>query len=378
MNILQGLPCFYPGGVEQYTLRVMKAFQGRHEMALLAPDGPGRGLLKGSAVEHSSFRKLEFDLLTGFHSLKSALRRQARLKPVDLVHAHVEALLLPVVGAALPGVPRVFATHGIWARSGLQGLEGAKFKMTAWAINRWSEAAYAVSRDQLDKLIAHGANPEKLCLIENGVQPPRTSDLAPKDILARFGIDPQRHIVVATLARLSKDKALDTLIQEAALLRDSHPDLRWVIAGEGPEKATLERMISRLGLNGIVVLAGFVQPAGDLLKSANIYAQPSAHEAFSLAILEAMSMGLPVVASQIGGIDEQVVEGKTGLMCAQGDANSFAQAFAQLARSPEDCKWMGMQGQARYRALFTEDRMIARLQDLYDRTALHNRSMATA
>lgn len=376
MHIVQCLPCLYTGGVEQNTARLMRSLAPAHRSTLLAPEGPGSFIYSDAGITHQRFRKLEFDFVTGFSSLKNAIRSLDRNEKVDIVHARIESLLLPVVRAALPNVPRVFSTHGIWAASGLDAEARLKFRMTAWIINNWADAAYAVSHDQWKKLVKHGANPDKLNLIENGVPAPDASAIPRSQILEQFGFDPDKQIIIGALARLSKDKSLNTLIEAADILHSNHPELRYIIGGEGPEMAALARQIEKRGLKGIVVLAGFIKPAGDLLKCIDIYVQPSANEAFSLAILEAMAYSLPVVASDIGGIDEQVVQGKTGSLFTQGDPIALADALKPYVGSTSMRRAAGEAGSARYRQNFTQDIVAQKTEYLYEKT-LSERSKKT-
>jgi L-malate glycosyltransferase len=374
VNIVQCLPCLYAGGVEQYTLRLIQSLSQRHHSTLIAPNGPGEFIFSEAGIDVRSFRNIEYDFLTGFNSLRTQFKRVAVENMPDIIHVHVESFLLHIANRALPKVPRIFTTHGIWAASGWALEERVKFRMTAWAINKWADAAFAVSADQGKKLIAHGADPRKVTVIQNGAPVPQTTEDAPKKILNRFNIDPETHLVVGTLARLSSDKSLGTLIEAARILHADYPNLRWIIAGEGPERGSLERQITALGLQGIVVLAGFMKPAGDLLKSVDIYVQPSAHEAFSLAILEAMAMKLPVVASNIGGIDEQILQGKTGALFAKGQALSLAIEIKPFLDCPELRARTGIAGQDRYFLEFTQQIAVSKTEALYEQVISANKS----
>ncbi len=137
--------------------------------------------------------------------------------------------------------------------------------------------------------------------------------------------------VIASAVRLVAQKGLDTGIRAFALAKQKHPDLRYVIAGGGPKRGELEALARELGVAGDVVFAGEMDhnqlPRFYSLADLGLF--PSQNEPLGIAVGEAMACGLPVVASRVGGIPEQVVEG-TGLLCPVRDVQAFAQALLEL------------------------------------------------
>jgi glycosyltransferase involved in cell wall biosynthesis len=359
LRVVHMFPCLYLGGAEQHTLRLIKALSPRHRFSLLAPDGPGAHLFDDEGIPRRKFRRLETDLLGGFSSVRSALAAEAASHPIDVIHVHVEAALLWFARKVLPDVPRVYTNHGIVGGAAL------KFRMTAFAMNRWSDLSCAVSQHDLDRFVQAGAKPGKLRLVQNGVPVPAHSEAGTRQMAQRFGLDRQRHIAIGILARLEPEKGLDLLIRAVANVRKTQPQVRLVIAGSGSQEKRLRALAAELGCADAVVFAGFVREVGDFLACLDIYAQPSRAEAFGLGVTEAMAMGLPVVATRVGGLPEQVVSGKTGLLVPGDDAEALGEALYRLAADADERKRMGTAARIRHTEHFSEGQLVRHTEDVY-------------
>ena len=176
-----------------------------------------------------------------------------------------------------------------------------------------------VSRFVADACIAHvGWPPARVSVVHNGIDPApwARGDAAAGRAALGGGDGP----VALTLARLDAQKGLEVLVEAAALT----PGVQFAIAGDGPEGPALERQIERLGLGGRVRLLGRREDAPDLLAGCDLFVLPSRFEGLPVSVVEAMAASRPVVASAIGGTDEAVVEGETGLLVPAGDAAALA------------------------------------------------------
>lgn len=360
LHVVHMFPCLYLGGAEQHTLRLIRALSPRHQFSLVAPDGPGAHLFDDEGIPRRRFRRLETDVLTGFSSVRNALRAEAAAHPIDVIHVHVESALLWFARKVLPDVPRVYTNHGIVGGAAL------KFRLTAFAMNRWSDISCAVSQHDLDKFVDAGARPEKLRLVLNGVPVPPSSEAGRREMARRLGLDGERDIVIGTLARLEPEKGVDLLIRAFARVRTAVPRARLVIAGSGSQEKKLRALAEELGCAPAVIFAGFVREVGDYLASLDIYAQPSRAEAFGLGVTEAMSMGLPVVASRVGGLPEQVLDGDTGLLVPSDDAEALGEALRKLAEDAGARKKMGAAARKRHAEYLSEGQLIRHTQDVYD------------
>ncbi len=158
-----------------------------------------------------------------------------------------------------------------------------------------------------------------------------------------------RPIVIGTTARLSPEKGLTYLVDAFARLRERYGDhVRLRIAGEGPERSALEQQVARLNLGDSVELSGWLEheDVPEFLRSLDVFALPSTWEGFGVSAVEASATGLPVVASNIHGIPDAVLDGKTGILVPSQEPAALASALARLVDDPELRKRLGESGRA--------------------------------
>lgn len=172
--------------------------------------------------------------------------------------------------------------------------------------------------------------------------------------------------VIGTSTRLVPIKGVTYLVQAMALLVKEFPDLRLEIAGEGPERRGLEKQVEQLGLLNNVTFLGWQTSTEKVMANWDVYVQPSLEEGFGVAPVEAMTVGLPVVAAAVGGLPEVVQDGVTGWLVAPGDSISLAARVRELLSNPQQRRMMGAAGQARARSCFSVERMIREVSEVYE------------
>ena len=150
----------------------------------------------------------------------------------------------------------------------------------------------------------------------------------------------QRPPTVVCVAALRREKGHDTLLAAFAEVRRAIPDARLVLVGDGPHRAQVDARVRELALGESVRMAGRTTNIWPYLADADVFALASPSEALGVAIMEAMAAGLPVVASDVGGIPELVSPGVTGELFAVGDHAALAQRLTALLRSPERLRAM--------------------------------------
>jgi len=201
-----------------------------------------------------------------------------------------------------------------------------------------------------------GISPEKAVVIFNGVE---DCSLAPPP---RTGAGPR----IVCVASLREKKGHRHLLDALSRLRPRYPDLRLLLAGEGPLREPLERMAGSMGLAGAVEFLGHRPDVASVLASADIFVMSSLEEGMPNALLEAMSAGLPPVVTRVGGNEEVVGEGEAGLLVPAADPAALASALDSLLGDEERRRRMGSAARRRFEQNFTIDRMIAAYQSLYD------------
>src|SRR5205823_12324570 len=138
------------------------------------------------------------------------------------------------------------------------------------------------------------------------------------------------------------EKDVATLLHAAALVVRQRPAFRLRIAGDGPCLPALRGLAKQLGLDDQVAFLGEVRDVAGLLATARLFVLPSLTEGISLTLLEAMSCGLPVVATRVGGNPEVIVDGQTGLLVPPGDPPALAAAILQLLGDETRCRNLGL------------------------------------
>lgn len=197
---------------------------------------------------------------------------------------------------------------------------------------------------------------------------------APRPIaVIPFGIDPQRFTpgqrpasgqLIGTLRHLELNYGLDVLIEAVPLLLRAEPQIQIEIGGAGSLRSTLERRIDELGIARQARLRGRIAHAEvpAFLRSLSIFAMPSRAESFGVAALEAQACGIPVVASNVGGLPEVVRDGETGLLVPPEHPQALADALLALLQDPQRRKRMGEAGRewacARYNWQTNVDQML--------------------
>lgn len=347
----------------------------RHAVICLAGYSDFRNRLRSPEVAVFDLNKRAGKDLASYARLWRLLRR---LRPA-LVNTYNVATLDLAPVARLAGCRVVHAEHG-WAVR--QEQVPAKYVYLRRVMRPFVDRFVVVSRDLGAWLQRAVGVPEvKLACIHNGVDP-EMAVRARAEARRRLGI-PVDAYVMGTVARLDPVKAQGLLIQAMAesAIRDVPRAQRLYIVGEGPERPRLESLIREHNLGEQVQLIGARDDVPEWLSAFDVFVLPSFNEGISIAALEAMAAGLPVVAAQVGGNPEVVLSGITGQLVPVGDVPALAQALAHYRDDPETAIAHGRAGRERMRSEFSLAAMVERYRHLYDeiidiRSGRRSRSVA--
>jgi glycosyltransferase involved in cell wall biosynthesis len=339
--------------MEHFVLRLAAVQQAAgHSVSILALRG---GPLQAAAEQLG----LPCSVLGGsravFRAIEAALLL-ARLRP-DIVHAHNQTSLhYAVLGKRVSGARVVMTNHG-------QGLGSSRTPSAKeW---RATDAVVAVSRAVGERMDAAGAR-SKLTVIYNGVNV-TACGRSRSDTRRELQIDEAR-VVGALVARIDGLKGHDTLLHALARLQLEEARVTILIAGDGTERANMERLAYDLGLTTAMVrFLGFRTDVADLLAASDFFVLPSLTEGLPLSILEAMTHGLPTVATAVGGIPELILHGQHGLLVPVQSPVELAEAIAQIAANPEERRALGRSAYTRVRETFSFEQMTELYDDLYFR-----------
>ncbi|MHC4570459.1 MAG: glycosyltransferase family 4 protein [Planctomycetota bacterium] len=175
--------------------------------------------------------------------------------------------------------------------------------------------------------------------------------------------------LIATVARLSREKGHKFLLQAAQEVVREVPNVKFLIVGEGPIREELENYCAELGISEHIIFTGFCPNVVEILHSIDIMVLPSLTESFPHVILEAMSVGKPVIATDVGGVSEMIRHGETGLLIKPSDSEAMAESIILLLRNQAMRNKMGQNAQKRIELEFTLEHYIKQMQDLYIRVS---------
>jgi glycosyltransferase involved in cell wall biosynthesis len=320
----------------------------------------------GSAEAYERLRDsgVEVHLLNRRNTLdRRALQRLVgllRSRHVDVLHAHMfgSNVWAALLGHPL-GVPVVVAHEHTWSFEG----QPLRKVLDHHVVARFSDQVIAVSEADRRRMIDTVRMPaERVTLIPNGITWTGGGD--PSAVRRELGIGPDAPVLVQT-AVLREQKAIDVMVSAMAILRDTHPDARLLVAGPG-DPAQLRALAAELGLAERVLFLGGREDVADLLAAANVGVLSSDFEGMPLAVLEYMAAGLPVVSTRVGGVPEMVKDGESGLLAPPRDPRALAAALARLLDDPALARTMGERGRSRQRERFSGQAMTARVDALYE------------
>jgi len=345
------------GGAQSYVADLVPALTPDFDVTVAAHgEGPLRERVREAGA---SFVPLRFvrralsplDLVGLFEVWLLCLR----LRP-DIVHANSsKAGALGRLAALLAGVHhRVFTTHG-WAFAAAEGRAARLYTFVERCLRPLTSTVICVSeRERRRGVEARACTARRALVIPNAVD------------VTRFG--PHRGngvggpVRLVSVGRLAAPKDFATLIEAVAALPRGSVCLD--VLGNGPQREELEALVSAHGLDEWIAFRGTVADVAPELARADVFVLSSRSEGMPMSVLEAMAAGLPVVASDVGGIRE-LVDAETGILVPPADATALAEALARLVVDAEERRRLGASGRRRAAGRFALPEWQERHRDLY-------------
>ena len=288
------------------------------------------------------------------------------LRPT-ILHTYNLAAIEYAFTAAMAGVPiRIHAEHG----RDLSDPEGKnrKHNLLRRLLIPFIDCFVPVSRDlKLWLGTVIGVPDTKNRLINNGVD---TARFQPRDKSANPPAADTRLFIVGTVGRIQDIKNHQGLVRAFARLRELLPtraaSLRLQIIGDGPLMDTLQAQVAASGFSDQVWLAGSRTDIAALMQKFSVFVLPSFAEGTPVTLLEAMAIGLPVVASAVGGIPDVVADGRSGTLAVATDIDAIANAMATYCRQPELADAHGTAGRQIVEIQYSMAAMLSHYTALYD------------
>lgn len=352
-----------PGGAETVFIQLADLLRSKGYRSLVVIRGPG---WVKDELERRGLEPIVLDAKGSFAAgFLSQLIRLAKREKVDIIQSH---LLGSNVYAAMLGAiirrPVVATYHGMVDVNPNERFRLLKHKVMQWGISRY----VAVSRSLAARIKERNLlDPAKTRIIYNGVNSLRYSrDAERRDLRKALGLSGQ-DVLVGSLGNVRPAKAYDVLIQAAKLVGQARANIHFVIAGHKRPSlmAELEEQMRAQGVEGKVHFVGFVEDSAGFLSQLDFFLLSSRSEGFSIATIEAMMTGLPVVVTRCGGPEEIVEHGHTGWIAEAESATSIAEGLIHLLDQPGVAARLATAGERHARRHFGIDAMVDAYLDVY-------------
>jgi glycosyltransferase involved in cell wall biosynthesis len=287
---------------------------------------------------------------------------------VDVLHTHkYKDNILGCFASVCRGVPRrVRTVHGL--AEPFVGFEAIKMKIYCGlddVVNRWLvDRILPVSLDLGSQLIKRfGA--KKVTCVHNAIDVEQIRATRPAAELHRELNLGEHDFVIGTMGRLVPVKGLDRLFRAAHIIHRQRPNVKFIIAGDGPLRNTLQDTARDYGLAQNVLFLGHRNDSYNILQLMDLFVLPSSSEGIPMVLLEALALARPVVASRVGGIPEVIEDGVSGLLVTPDDDDELAQNCIAVMDDWQFAKALGVAGRRRVEKEFSATFMAERVAETY-------------
>ncbi|HEX68654.1 MAG TPA: glycosyltransferase family 1 protein [bacterium] len=364
MRILQVLGSKSPGGGSQEHTRFLSLglCEKGHEVIVVTRPGKIVDWLRSEGLE-----TIPVELRDRRRAIQ-ALSSLIQDRRIEIVHTHNRDADIPgIISGVKMKVPLVVAT--IHAFLNRDKLGNPKMNFPLWKYNqllrRRPHYIIALSEALKRQLLEEIRIPqEKVKVILNAVDLSRLKPLRHREDVIRE-VKGKGKLIVGGVGSLIRLKGYQYLIESASEIVKKIRNIMFILVGDGNYRKELEKLVEDKGLNRYFYFTGKVSHVTDYLQIMDIFVHPSLSEGLPRAVMEAMGMGIPVVATKVGGIPEVVVEDVTGILVSPASPRGLSKAILELLSSPEKRKRMGEEGRKRIYKNFNSQRMVDETEEFY-------------
>jgi glycosyltransferase involved in cell wall biosynthesis len=348
VRLLFVCPDMRTGGTERHWATLIPELHDRGSAVKLVALGE-RGAFFDEVVDRGVPAEcLGLRRRTNARALRQALAVGASFEPDAVVTRGISGQLVGEAIARRAGAVHVLNEHTPLTPHGRLIPPRTHQRALTRLVARAVDEVVAVTRRQVPPLEALGYPRGRIQVVPNGVFERAVHGVERSSELDSDGF------AVLCAAALRPEKRVDLFVEAVAAARRENPAIRGYVAGEGVERERLERLADSSG----VTLLGVRRDVLELIRAADALCLPSEAEALPMSILEAMALERPVVATDVGGTADQVVDGETGYLVRAGDPGPIRRALLALAADPGRAREMGAAGRRRQRDLFTGEAMV--------------------
>ncbi|MCZ6692245.1 MAG: glycosyltransferase family 4 protein [Planctomycetota bacterium] len=347
-------------GGEQQVIYLLQGLLERGDEASLIcqPESPIARRAQELKIPTIPLRMLgEADLLAAARIAMVLRRKKISILHVHTPHAHTLALIAGRFG----GRPRLIVSK----RTDFSIFRNSFFGLNLWKYAHGIDGYIAISQEVRDVMIRDGVPPDRIRVVRSGVDPGRLSNGNGGNLLSELGLDSNVPIV-GNVAHMAGHKGQRTLIEAAPEILRSVPEARIIIVGEGELERSLKSLAHELGVADRVCFPGFREDIPSFLSIFRIFAMPSHKEGLGTAVLDALAMRLPVVATRAGGIPEMIQDGVNGLLVPPKNSSALARGIVSLLKDPVRARALAEAGYRSVIQQFGVDTMVDQTRRIYE------------
>ncbi len=286
-----------------------------------------------------------------------------KFKP-HLIHFN-DPCLSAIVVAHLAGVSTLVMTHHTPELNRVYSLKGRILEKIVFRYIR----PYVIFTSEYDRdtgVQKDKISPHKSFVIYYGLPLGRFQQKYDrKEICREFSLDEECRII-GNIGRLSYQKGQRNLIEAAPLVIERFKSIKFFFVGEGELESELKAQVQEKGLQDYFIFTGYRTDIPRLISAFEILVMPSLFEGLCFAVIEASAMGIPVIATAVGGMRRSVIDGKTGLLIPPSGPGVLADAILRLLGHPQEAREMGLAGQRYFQEMFTQEQMVRKTEELYE------------
>lgn len=357
-------------GIETYVISIAKGLNKDGMETILTPLKAGIFIEEAEGIG-LKVRKLE-KRFKGDPSVIQMLVKIIKEEKIDIIHTHGEnGNFYGRIAAKIYKTPRLITTVHTFYRETLRD----RYKLS-WMRNfaywqdiltsKLCDAIIAVNNSIRDNLVTAGVNRKKIKVIPNGIDVDNYENVTSGSAELKVSLGLKgNEIVIGTAGRLSLVKNIETLLLAGKEVIKAIPEVRLVIIGDGPQMQYLKKLSLKLGISGYVIFTGWQMDITKYLSIMDIFVNTSLIEGSSFAILEAMALTKPVIATNVGGNPELIVAGETGHLTPFNDANALTSSILDILEDKDKALQMGKAGRKQVETHFHEKQMLKLTKEVY-------------
>ncbi|MEE9295018.1 MAG: glycosyltransferase family 4 protein [Phycisphaerae bacterium] len=298
-----------------------------------------------------------------------ALKNLFRREEIDIVHTHTsKAGVVGAIAARLARVPLVLHTyHGLAFYDGQSRRQYHAYRLIEAAVSHLRHHVFSQNRRDVEECGKLMGSPHRVTYEGNGVDIPEVRRSADENIHRAENDYPPGAFRIAMISRLEPVKCVSDFLEACTLLQRTGLDYSVVIAGRGPLEAALRKEITDRSLDQRVRLLGWTNHVHALMAAADVVVLTSAKEGLPRAVLEAMALARPVVATDVPGTQEVVIHNETGYLAPLGQPRVLGDHITALADNADLRRRFGQAGRSRVREHFNDEKIAASLREFYIR-----------